>query len=169
MRSRLRAGRDCGDPCCDASRRRLPRHRSRAERCRLFAAGLALAWPPAAISYRAATPAGQLDYANPAARAIVGSLAAGAHSLGEISSGAAAPQDLLANALALYAAGDVRPVETGRVSVEALNRALRRRLAGTQETPLIALPCGTALELDHQVLSHDVSPAWREFLATHGV
>ncbi len=139
------------------------------QRRRLFAAGLALARPPAAISYRAATPAGQLDYANPVARALVGALAAGARSLGEIPSGAAAPQDLLANALALCAAGDVRPVEAGRVSVEALNRALRRRLASTQETPLIALPCGTALDLDHQLLSDEMSPAWRDFLALHGV
>ena len=137
----------------------------------LFAAGLALARPPAAIAYRAPTPAGQLDYANPAARTVVGALAAGARSLGEIPPRAAAPQDLLANALALCAAGDVRPVETGRVAVEALNRALRRRFGGAQETPLIALQCGTALELDHQLLGllgNDMGPAWRDFLALHG-
>ncbi len=142
------------------------------QRRRLFVAGLALVRPPAAITYRAPTPAGQLDYANPAARAVVGALAAGARSLGEIPPGAAAPQDLLANALALCAAGDVRPVETGRVPVEALNRALRRRFGGAQETPLIALPCGTALELDHQLLGllgSDMGPAWRDFLALHGV
>ena len=138
----------------------------------LFAAGLALARPQAAITYRAATPAGQLDYANPAARAVVGALAAGARRLAEIPPGPAAPPDLLANALALCAAGDVRPVETGRVPVEALNRALSRRLGNVQETPLIALPCGTALEIDHRVvelLRDGGGEAWRDFLAAHGV
>jgi SAM-dependent methyltransferase len=142
------------------------------QRRRLFAAGLALARPPAAIAYRAATPAGQLDYANPAARAVTGAIAAGGRSLGEIPPGVAAPQDLLANALALCAAGDVRPVETARVPVEALNRALGRRLGTAHETPLIALPCGTALELDHQLLGllgGDMGPAWRDFLTLHGM
>jgi SAM-dependent methyltransferase len=138
----------------------------------LFAAGLALVRPPAAIAYRAPTPAGRLDYANPAARAVVGALAAGARRLSEVPPDVAAPQDLLANALALCAAGDVRPVETGRVPVEALNRALRRRLGSAQETPLIALPCGTALELDPQLLgllSSEMKSAWHDFLALHEV
>jgi len=137
----------------------------------LFAAGLALVRPPAAIAYRAPTPAGQLDYANPVARAVVGALAAGARRLSEVPPGVAAARDLLANALALCVAGDVRPVETARVPVEALNRALGHRLASAQETPLIALPCGTALELDHQLygLLSEMNPAWRDFLALHGV
>ena len=90
----------------------------------------------------------------------------------EIRAGGAPPQDLLANALALCAAGDVRPVETGRIPVARLNGALRRRLGSAQEIPLIALPCGTALELDHQLLSllsGDRDPAWRDFFALHGV
>jgi len=69
-------------------------------------------------------------------------------------------------------AGDVRPVETGRVPVETLNRALRRRCGDAQEIPLIALPCGTAVELDPQLLGllqGDLGPAWRDFLALHGV
>ncbi len=139
---------------------------------RLFAAGLALVRPPAAITYRTPTPAGTLDYDNPAARAIVGALAAGARSLGEIPPGTYAPGDLLGNALALCAAGDVRPAETARTPVTALNEALRRRLGSTQEIPLIALPCGTALELDHQLLgllSGEMEPAWRDFLALHEV
>ncbi|MFI4948710.1 MAG: class I SAM-dependent methyltransferase [Alphaproteobacteria bacterium] len=138
----------------------------------LFAAGFALARPPASITYRASTPAGQLDYANPAARAVVGALVAGARNLGDIPAETAPPQDLLANALALCAAGDLRPVETGRIPVEALNRALRRRPTATHETPLIALPCGTALELDRHFLGHlggEMNRARRDFLALHGV
>jgi SAM-dependent methyltransferase len=157
---------------CDVFARDAAKLDEAEQRRLLFAAGLALARPPSAIQYRAATPAGRLDYANPAAQAVVGGLAAGARNLGEIPPAAAAPQDLLANALALCAAGDVRPVETGRVPVAALNRALRRRLASSEEIPLIALPCGTALELDHQLLgllSGEMNPAWRDFLASHGV
>ncbi len=157
---------------CDVFARDAARLDEAEQRRRLFAAGLALARPPAAIAYRAPTPAGHLDYDNPAARAVVGALAAGARSLADMPAGAAAPQDLLANALALCAAGDVRPVETGRVPVAALNHALRRRLGTAEEIPLIALPCGTALELDHQLLGMlegNTSAAWREFLALHGV
>lgn len=157
---------------CDVFARDAARLDEDEQRRRLFAAGLTLVRPPAAISYRTATPVGQLDYDNAAARTVVGALAAGARSLGEIPRGSAAPQDLLANALALCAAGDVRPVERERVPVEPLNRVLRRRLGGAQETPLIALPCGTALEVDHQLLrllGSDMGPAWRDFLASHGL
>jgi len=157
---------------CDVFARDAARLDEAEQRRCLFAAGLALVRPPTAIAYRAATPAGQLDFANPAARAVVGALAAGARSLCEVPPGDAAPQDLLANALALCAAGDVRPVEAARVPVEALNRALRRRLGGAQEIPLIALSCGTALELDHQLLGWlggEMNSAWRDFLALHGV
>jgi len=157
---------------CDLFARGAARLDAGEQHRRLFAAGLALARPSAAIAYRAPTPAGRLDYDNPAARAVVGALAAGARSLAEIAPETAAPRDLLANALALCAAGDVRPAETGRVPVAALNQALRRRLGSAQDVPLIALPCGTALELDHRLfalLSGDMAPAWREFLALHGV
>lgn len=139
---------------------------------RLFAAGLALARPPAAIAYRMPTPAGRVAFDNSAARAIVGALAAGARRLAELPAETASSRDLLANVLALCAAGDVRPVETGRVAVEALNRALRRRLAGPDEVPVIALPCGTAIELGPELLGllgGETSGDWRDFLALHGL
>ena len=79
--------------------------------------------------------------------------------------------------LALCAAGDVRPVETTRIPVGPLNRALRRRLGRSEEIPAIALPCGTALDIDHELLgllhggdhAGTASAAWREFLELHGV
>jgi SAM-dependent methyltransferase len=135
----------------------------------LFAAGLALARPPAAIAYRAPTPAGHIAYDNAAARSIVIAVAAGARTLADMPGTA---RDLLAAALALCAAGDVRPVETGRVPVEALNRALRRRFSATDEVPLLALPCGTAIELGPDllgVLGGEMSGAWRDFLSLHGL
>jgi SAM-dependent methyltransferase len=138
---------------------------------RLFAAGLALARPPDAITYRARTPAGELDYNNRAAREIVTGLMAGARCLADLDAASAPPRDLLANALALCAMGDVRPVETGRVPVAAINAALRRRLGGPEEIPIVALPCGTALELDHASLLAGAGndPAWQDFLAHHSV
>jgi hypothetical protein len=142
------------------------------QRERLLAAGLTLTRPPAGIAYRVPTPAGYLDYDNPAARSIVAALAAGPRRLGDIAADGGEQRDLLANAMALCGAGSVRPVETGRVPVAALNRALRRHLGGADETPLIALPCGTALELDgymFDLITSGRDRAWGEFLAAQGV
>src|SRR5207237_5584384 len=122
------------------------------QRQRLLAADLALVRPPAAITYEMPTPAGKVQYENPAARAIIASLMSGIRTLADIPSDFAAPRDLIANMLALCAAGDVRPVETTRVGVGPLNRALHRRLGRSEEIPAIALPCGTALDIDHELL-----------------
>ena len=86
-------------------------------------------------------------------------------------------RDLIANMLALCAAGDVRPAEATRTPVGPLNRALRRRLGKAEEISVIALPCGTALDIDHELLgllrggdhASGTSAAWREFLALHGL
>jgi SAM-dependent methyltransferase len=139
---------------------------------RLSAAGLTLTRPPTGIAYRMPTSAGHLDYDNPVARSIVAELAAGPRCLADIAGEDVEPRDLLANALALCAAGSVRPVEAGRVPVATLNRALRRHLSGGDDTPLIALPSGTALELDGHMLdllTSGHSPAWRDLLAAQGV
>jgi len=143
----------------------------------LTSAGLALARPPGAIAYRAATPGGRLDYDNRAARTIVGALASGARSLADIAEECVEPRDLVANALALCAGGDVRPAETTRTPVEPLNRVLRRRFGGPEEIPVLALPCGTALDLDGELLGFlrggdrlgERAAVWREFLALHQV
>ena len=53
----------------------------------------------------------------------------------------------------------------------------RRRLGRSDEIPAIALPCGTALDINHELLgllrSGDggggMGAGWREFLALHGV
>lgn len=155
---------------CDVFARDATRIDAAEQHRLLFAAGLALMRPPGAIGYETATPAGRLEYDNPAARAVVGALGGGGRCLADLPAGDIAPRDLLANALALCAAGDVRPVETDRVPVVALNRALRRRLGGAEEIPAVALPCGTALELDGRLLgllSGEMDPSWRGFLALH--
>ena len=147
------------------------------QRQRLLAAGLALARPPAAIAYEMATPAGHVRYDNAAARAIVASLMSGIRTLADIPSGFAEPRDLIANMLALCAAGDIRPAETSRAPVGPLNRALQRRVGRAEEIPAIALPCGTALDIDHELLglmrggdaAGGTNADWREFLEMHGV
>lgn len=156
---------------CDVFARDAPRIDAGEQRRLLSAAGLALMRPAGAVGYAAVTPAGRLDFANPAARAVVAALSAGARCLADIAAGDASQGDLLANALALCAAGDIRPVETGRVPVAALNRALVRRLGTPHEIEVIALPCGTALDLDEQLfglLTGEMDQGWREFLAMHG-
>ena len=143
---------------------------------RLMSSGLALVRPPAAITYEMPTPAGRVRYDNPAARAIIASLMSGVRRLADIPSGFAAARDLIANMLVLCAAGDVRPTETTRTPVGPLNRALRRRLGKAEEVPAVALPCGTALDIDQDIVrllsgadAGGMSADWREFLELHGV
>jgi SAM-dependent methyltransferase len=161
---------------CDVFTRDARRLDTTQQRQRLIEAGLALARPAAAIGYEAPAPSGRLLYDNAAARAAVAGLAAGAKSLAEIAPNGIAQQDLIANALALAAGSDIRPVEKTRTPVQALNRALRRRLGGPEEIPVLALPCGTALDIDAELLglmrgefAGERGMVWREFLAMHGI
>jgi len=153
---------------CDVFARDAPPLAADEQRRRLLDAGLALVRPPSGLSYRAETPAGTLDYASGAARSIVAGLAGGAGCLADIATGDAEAQDLVANALALCAAEDVRPVEKARVPVGPINDALRRRLGTSEEIPLLALPCGTAIEIDPRIAAGE-NRAWRQFLALHGL
>ncbi|HEX3537188.1 MAG TPA: class I SAM-dependent methyltransferase [Stellaceae bacterium] len=157
---------------CDVFTRDARRIAPEAQRQRLLDIGLALAKPPAAIAYEAPAPSGRLLYDNKAARAVVAGLGDGAKSLSEIPVNGIAQQDLIANALALAAAGDIRPAEKTRTPVGALNRALRRRLGGPDEIPVLALPCGTALDIDAELaglMRGDHASEWRAFLAMHGI
>ena len=149
------------------------------QRCdRLLARTFALARPAAAIRYSAATPAGFHPYNNPTARAIVGALADGPRSLAEVAPVRAPSQDLATDVLLLCAVGDAMPVEPGRSPVETLNRTIFRRLEGAEEIHWLALPCGTALDVDvglmrqlrdGEKIDEDRFPGWRGFLASHGL
>lgn len=157
---------------CDVFTRDARRLDAAAQRQRLAETDLALLKPASAIEYATPVPAGRLTYDNQAARAIVAGLAAGAKSLAAIAQGGVTPQDLIANTLALAVAGDIRPAEKRRAPVATLNRVLRRRLGGPEEIPVLALPCGTAIDLDPELLGlmqADHSSAWRDFLALHGI
>ena len=144
----------------------------------LLASTFALAGPAAAIRYSAATPAGFHPYNDPTARAIVGALAEGPRSLGEVAPSLAPPQDLATNVLVLCAVGDVMPVEPERAPVGALNRAICRRIDGPEEIRWLALPCGTALSVDpglmrrlrnSEEIGEDKFPGWSGFLTSHGL
>ena len=135
---------------------------------RLHSSTFVLARPVPAIRYTTTTSAGSFAYDSPAARAIMARLAAGQP---------ASAGDLM-TLLTLCAAGDIMPAEPGRASVADLNRNLCRRVDGPEEIRWLALPCGTAVEVDPGVLralrdgqSIDDScfPGWREFLASHGI
>ena len=149
------------------------------QRCvALLASTFALARPAAAIRYSAATPAGFHPYNNPTARAIVGALGDGPRLLAELAAVVAPAKDLATSVLVLCAVGDVMPVEPRRAPVEALNRAIFRRLDGPEEIRWLSLPCGTALKVDlglmrrlrdGEKINEDQFPGWRGFLASHAL
>jgi SAM-dependent methyltransferase len=142
----------------------------------LLSSTFALARPASAIRFSAATPTGFRPYDNPTARAIVNALADGPRSLADITPVRAPPQDLATNILLLCAIGDAMPVEPPRASVESLNRAIFRLSGGAEEIHWLALPCGTALDIEPGLMrrlrdSEDIDenrfPGWPGFLASH--
>ena len=121
------------------------------------------------------TPAGRLRYDNSIARNIVAALAGGPRVLADICTEFEfSPQDAVANALVLSAAGALRPVERSRSAVEDLNEAIGRR-----NLRYLALPCGTALLIDDDallsairgggVVKNEEGHKWRDFLAKYGI
>jgi SAM-dependent methyltransferase len=146
-------------------------------RSQLLAGYFALTRPAESIEYTMETPAGRLRYDNPVARAIVAVLAGGPRPLGEISTEfALAPQDVLANALVLSAAGALHPVERCSTPVTNLNEAVYRLIGGPEEIRFLALPCGTALPINDVLLrlakgslKKSESSEWRDLLAGYGL
>jgi SAM-dependent methyltransferase len=144
---------------------------------RLFSSTFALARPVHAIQYTTPTPAGPVLYDTPAARVIINALMPGARSLTGATSNPATARDLK-TILTLCAAGDMVPAEPGTAPVSALNRILCARIDGPEEIRWLALPCGTAVEVDRGLMrllrdGGDIDASqfhdWREFLASHGV
>jgi SAM-dependent methyltransferase len=148
-------------------------------RSQLLAAYFALTRPVNSIKYTMQTPAGQLRYDNAFARKLTAGLAGGPRPLADICTEfALAPQDVLANALVLSAAGALRPVERSPTPIRNLNEAIYRRLGGPEEIRFIALPCGTAIPIDESLLplvkesepiDKENSREWHDFLTAHGI
>ncbi len=131
---------------------------------RLLSSTFVLARPVPAIRYAMTTPAGSVTYDSPAARAIVA----------ELNAGRIARTEDLKTLLALCAAGDIMPAEPGHASVADLNLALCRRVDGPEEIRWLALPCGTAVEVDPGLLralrdGQPLDEGWRDFFASHGL
>jgi hypothetical protein len=145
---------------------------------RLFSSTFALARPLPAIRYSTASSAGvAIAYDNPATRAIVRALAGGPSSLRGLAPDNASEEAQKA-LLTLCAAGDIMPVEPSCVGVTDLNRILCRRIDGPEEIRWLALPCGTAVEVDRGLMrllrdTEEVDdmlfPGWPGFLASHGL
>ena len=144
-------------------------------RAQLLTTCFALTRPVNTIEYKMQTPAGQLRYDNSIARNIVAALAGGPRVLADICTEFEfSPQDAVANALVLSAAGALRPVERSRSAVEDLNEAIGRR-----NLRYLALPCGTALLIDDDallsairgggVVKNEEGHKWRDFLAKYGI
>ena len=154
---------------------RLDKH---GQRQRLLASAFALTRGAGKIEYTLRTAAGHLKFDNAAAHAIIAGLAGGPCRLGAIAEhSSAAAEDIVANAMVLCASTQIRPVESGRASVAAMNAAITRRLGGPEEIPYVALPCGTAIAVGETVRTllrgrtgdGDEFGEWRDFLAAHGI
>ena len=147
------------------------------QRQRLLASAFTLTCPASKVEYTLHTSAGQLAFDNAAARAIVAALAAGPRALGDVAEQGVATGDIIANAMVLSASTQIRPVESTRTSVAAINAALVRRFGGLEEIPYFALPCGTAIGINDKTRSllrgqtgdGDEFAEWRGFLAAQGV
>ena|SRR6516162_746548 len=144
---------------------------------RLLSSTFGLARPIPAIRYTATTPAGPFSYDNPATRAIVDALAAGPRSLCGLMPDNA-PAESLKAVLTLCAAEDIMPVEPQSAEVGMLNRIFCTRVDGREEIRWLALPCGTAMEVDRclmrllrdsKAITDAQFPGWGEFLASHGL
>jgi SAM-dependent methyltransferase len=140
---------------------------------RLLSSTFALARPVSSIKYTTTSPAGPLVYDTAAARAIIAALTLGSRAL----TGPATAQDL-ETILTLCGTGDMMPAEPRKAPVGDLNRILCRRIDGPEEIRWLALPCGTALEIDRGLMrllrdggeiDQSRFPGWRDFLGAHGV
>jgi SAM-dependent methyltransferase len=144
---------------------------------RLLSSTYALARPSPAIRYMAATAAGDLSYDNPATRRIVAALASVPGSLHRAIVEGQQAEGLKA-LLTLCAFGDVMPVKRGLTEIGRLNRILAGRVEGAEEICWLALPCGTAIEVDRGLMlllrgggriDETQFPGWHEFLGAHRV
>ena len=147
-------------------------------RRRISTSCFALARPDSEMRYTTTIPGGQIVYDDPVTRAIIAALAAGPRSLADIVADADQAQERLDAVLMLCAAGDAMPVEGACAVVASINKTVFQRLGGPEEIRWLALPCGTAIELDCSLMRQlrdgltiddNRFPGWRNFLAAHGI
>ena len=145
---------------------------------RLLSTTFGLARSTPIINHTTKTPASAVSHDNSAAQAIVGALAGSTRSLYGDRMLNCTPARALNAVLTLCAAGDVMPVEPGYAKVDKLNRILCSRIGGPEEIRWLALPSGTAVEVDRSLMCllrdtgeiDDVRfPGWRRLLGSHGL
>jgi SAM-dependent methyltransferase len=130
---------------CDVYIRGGKRLEDDERRSRLMQSAFFLSVAADKVEYFMSTPAGCVRFDNPAARYLVRELAAGPRRLCDMAGADISERDLLANALALSAAGVLWPVEGDHVPVAKINEAIRRRAGTPDEIRFQVLPCGTAV------------------------
>jgi len=131
-------------------------------RTRLGSMTYHLAAPPERVTFRMTTAAGEVRYDTPAAHHIVDALAGGPRRLADLADSRFPFGDLLATAMALCSAGDVRPVSRDPVPVEDVNALLHRRLDRSPAFPYHVSPYGTAIRVTPDA-------DWTAFLRVHGM
>jgi SAM-dependent methyltransferase len=113
-----------------------------------------LARPAEDVRYVWPTPAGSLHFDNPVTRGIAAALSERPRRLGDIPLGRTMLRDRIAGAIGLIAGGAIIPVGPSSAPVARLNAALREALIGDPPSPMLALPCGTALPVPPELLRH---------------
>jgi len=143
---------------------------------RLFDTTFALMRPASLVEYKMVTEAGDLAFDNPVSRGLVAKLSDGPRRLRDCLEPGADAQDLVANALSLCCANQLRPVAGRAVPVDRLNAVLLEALDAKNETTFRVMPHGTALRFDGQILVAlrdgkplpDTVAPWVEFLQRLG-
>lgn len=125
---------------------------SGSRRSRLMDSAFFLALPFESVELSMKTPAGKLTFDNKASRHIVRALTGGPRRLSEIADRSISERDLIANTLALGAAGMVVPVNAGRASTATLNAVILGWQGGEQEICCLGLPCGTSVLVGSDLL-----------------
>ena len=103
------------------------------------------------VEYGMDTQAGRVEFGNPSARAIVDALRKGLRRLTDVARDDASRADVLAAALALYSANEIRPVDATLVDVARLNTALRDHVGDAHAMRFVALPSGTAVAVSPEL------------------
>ena len=133
--------------------------------------------PAREVEYALVTQAGRLTFDNHSARRIIDAIGPGPKRLVDVSEDGGTRADLLASALALFAANEIRPVRPTLADVGQLNQALIDHIGGTEPLCFLALPSGTALAIpaalpqamrDGAAMPDDLLP-WSDFFHRYGV
>jgi hypothetical protein len=129
------------------------------------------------VEFAIGTEGSKLSFDNESARAIIAALRTGPKRLTNIGGEDSFEGDLLATALALCAANEIRPVNATCADVETLNKALADHIGAANSVRFVALPSGTAVAVAPALVREPpdgeaVPPErlrWLEFVGRYGI